>query len=246
MSNKDFEDFIGKFGTPLAIIIGALVIAGSIFFSLNPDFDLKTGNKQAAAPTPPSTGTGNQAAAPAPGPIQNISTAGLPMLGKANAPVTLVEFGDFKCQFCGRFFRDTLPSIKKDYIDTGKVKFYYNDFAFLGTESIRAAEAAKCAEDQNKFWEYHDYLYTILTNGEQVSFSDANLKKFAGEINLNQNSFNSCLDSKKYEQAVKDETDRGRNYGVNATPTSFINGEMVRGAVPYESIKAKIEEELKK
>lgn len=233
MPTKEFDGFIGKYGTPLAILIGALVIAAGIFFSLS------GGQKGSSQPGVAGQQTPQDL-------TQNIDTAGLPMLGQAPAPVTMVEFGDFQCPFCGRFARDTLPSIKKDYIDTGKVKFFYNDFSFLGAESVQAAQAAKCADDQEKFWAYHDYLYSSQQGENQGAFSDDNLKKFAAALGLNQSQFNSCLTSKKYEQAVKNETDRGRQYGVNATPTSFVDGEMMRGALPYDTFKAKIEEKLKK
>src|SRR3989338_5699779 len=240
MPIKDFEDFTNKYGTPLSILIGAMIIAGSIFFSLNPDFKLGNFALNNTAPTAPTGGTGTPQPVAAPGPIQNIATNGLPVLGKANAPVTVVEFADFQCPFCGRFFKDTMAKLKTDYIDTGKVKFYYSDFAFLGAESFTAGQAAKCAQDQGKFWQYHDYLYNNQNGENQGAFAVDNLKTFAGSLGLSQTQFNSCMDSKKYEQAVKDETERAKTYGVNATPTSFVNGEMVRGAVPYDTLKAKI------
>lgn len=234
MPTKEFDSFIGKYGTPLAILIGSVVIAAGIFFSLSGDQPQSNQPDVAGRQTPQGPTT------------QNIDTAGLPMLGQASAPVTMVEFGDFQCPFCGRFARDTLPSIKKDYIDTGQVKFFYNDFSFLGAESFQAAEAAKCADDQGQFWAYHDYLYSNQQGENQGAFSDDNLKKFAAALGLDQSRFDSCLTAKKYEQAVRDETDRGRQYGVNSTPTSFVGGEMVRGALPYDAFKAKIEEKLKK
>src|SRR3990167_3005650 len=81
------------------------------------------------------------------------------VLGDQNAPVTIIEYGDYQCPFCGKFFKETEPTLRENYIKTGKVKFVYRDFAFLGQESLWAANAAQCAGEQGKFWEYHDYLY---------------------------------------------------------------------------------------
>ena len=92
--------------------------------------------------------------------VQFTAPEGAPRLGDAGAKVTIVEFADFQCPFCGRFQQTVYPQIKSDYIDTGKAAFIYQDFSFLGEESTVAAEAAKCAGDQGKFWEYHDYLFT--------------------------------------------------------------------------------------
>ena len=224
----------------MAIVIGAGIIGASIYMAPR-----DSGSVKSAQTASPATGTQGTAAG-APVIVKNISTEGLPSLGKASAPVTVVEFADFQCPYCGKLFQDSLPSLKKDYIDTGKVKFYYNDFAFLGAESIQAASAAKCADDQGKFWEYHDYLYSHQDGENRGAFSDDNLKKFAGAVGLDQKKFDSCLDTNKYEQEVKDETARAKTYGVGSTPSTFVNGELVKGAVPYATLKAKIEEKLKK
>ncbi len=233
-----FSKFIRKYGTPISILIGCIIIAASIYLS----FGVQSGGqpeKQAAANPP---GTPEQAPAVA-GNVA-VQTDGLPSLGNSDAPVTLVEFADFQCPFCGRFFDQTFGQIKTNYIDTGKVRFFYNDFAFLGPESESAAAAAKCAQDQNRFWDFHDYLYTHQNGENQGAFSAANLKKFAKDVRLNESDFNSCLDSNKYEQAVRDETNRGKTYGVTGTPTLFINGERVVGALPYETFAQKIEAAL--
>lgn len=245
MSTRQFDEFVHKYGTPLSILIGAVIIGASIFLSVNPDFkfSLKSGDTNGVENQGQPSQAG-QAVAPS-GVVKNIDTKGLPMLGKSSAKVSVVEFADFQCPFCARHFNDTVSKIKTDYVQSGKVKFFYNDFAFLGEESFLSAQAAKCADDQDKFWPFHDYLYAHQSGENQGAFSLANLKKFAGEVGLNQSQFDSCMDSKKYEQAVKDETARAKTYGVTATPTTAINGELVQGAVPYDTIKAKIEEKLK-
>jgi len=96
----------------------------------------------------------------------------------------IIEYADFQCPFCGKFFKETEETLIKDYVDAGKVRFVYRDFAFLGKESLKAAEAARCAGDQGKFWEYHDYLYNHQNGENQGAFSNLYLKSFAGELKL--------------------------------------------------------------
>lgn len=169
------------------------------------------------------------------------------ILGNPAAPVAIVEFGDFQCPFCGHFFADTLGRLKETYVKQGKVKFIFRDFAFLGQESIDAAVAARCAGEQGKFWDYHDYLFTHQSGENNGAFSLANLKKFAKEVGLNEVDFNTCLDSKKYEEVVKNDTSQAKNLlKVDGTPTSFINGQEVVGALPFSQFETLIQAELAK
>ena len=154
--------------------------------------------------------------------------------GDPNAPVTMVEFGDFQCPFCGRFFAQTEPQIDEKYIQSGKVRFGYFGFAFLGQESNWAAEAAECAADQNKFWEYYDLLYSSQSGENQGAFNKDNLKKFAENLGLNMTTFNKCLDSGKYTQLIQEESSAASSIGVSSTPTFLINGQTVVGAQPFE------------
>ncbi len=172
--------------------------------------------------------------------------AGIPVLGDNNASVTIVEFADFQCPFCGEWQKTIYPQIKKDFIDTGKARFVFMNFPFLGDESNRAAEAAKCATDQNKFWEYHDKLYASQNGENEGAFADVKLKAFAKDLNLNIEEFNSCFDSGKYKQEVADSFGKGSVYGVTSTPTVFINGYKSEGVAPFENYKQIIESELSK
>ena len=127
----------------------------------------------------------------------SISTAmGSPILGDPLAPVTIVEFGDYQCHQCYNWFHDTKPMIMRDYIETGKVNLVFVDFAFLGRDSPKAAQATYCADDQNMYWEYHNSLYTSqeskIDNGWA---SSERLKAFAFNLNLDMELFNDCLDS---------------------------------------------------
>jgi protein-disulfide isomerase len=152
-----------------------------------------------------------------------------PTLGPSEAPVTLIEFADFQCPFCKKFQDEVFPQLKSRYTDTGKAKFIFQDFAFLGEESLQAAAAAKCAADQQQFWPYHDLLYAKQGSENSGTFSNTALKSFAQQLGLNQAEFNQCVDSGKYTQAVQDETTAGQSFGVSATPTLFINGQKYEG-----------------
>lgn len=181
-----------------------------------------------------------------PGQKVDVSVGKLPVLGKENAKVTVIEFADFQCPFCGKWFTESATNLIKDYVDTGKVKFAYRHFAFLGDESNWAAEASNCANDQGKFWEYHDYLFKNQQGENQGAFSKDKLKGFAANLGLNTSTFNSCLDSGKYTKDVADDTAAGQTAGVTGTPTIFVNGQAMVGAQPYTALKTLIDQELSK
>ena len=183
-------------------------------------------------------------------------------LGDQNAKVTLIEYGDFQCPFCGKFFKETGQALKDNYINTGKVRFIYRDYAFLGDESFKSAEASWCAGDQGKFWEYHDYLFNYLwdnyyaknKSGENAGvFSNKNLKLFAKNLGLDSAKFDSCFDSGKYTKAVTDSVD-GFNRAVTdpqekGTPRTYIlkKGKVVdviKGALPLQAVTAQIDTAL--
>ena len=165
--------------------------------------------------------------------------------GDPDAPVTIIEFADFQCPYCGRFFAQTEPQIDKAYLQSGKVRFGYFDFAFLGQESSWAAEAAECAADQNKFWEYHDMLYSSQSGENQGAFNKDNLKKFAEDLELDTNAFNKCFDSGKYTQLIQGDSNTASSIGVRSTPTFLINGQPLIGAQPFEAFQRVIDPLLK-
>ena len=165
--------------------------------------------------------------------------------GDPNAPVTIIEFGDFQCPYCGRFFTQTEPQIDKAYIQNGKARFGFFNFAFLGQESNWAAEASECAADQNKYWEYHNKLYSGQAGENQGAFNKDNLKKFAKDLELDTSAFNECLDSGKYTQLIQDESSMASSIGVRSTPTFLINGQALVGAQPFEIFQQTIDSLLK-
>ena len=178
-----------------------------------------------------------------------VSTDNDAFLGDDDAPVVMIEFSDFQCPFCRSFWRDTLPLIKSEYIDTGKIKFVYRDFPLnFHPGAMPAAQATECAKDQDKFWEMHDKIFSEqdkLGSGT-VQFTANDLKKWAGQIGLDQGKFDSCLDSQKYADEANNDLKDGQTAGVNGTPGFFINGKSVVGAQPFSVFKAIIEEELNK
>ncbi|MBI2133804.1 DsbA family protein [Candidatus Woesearchaeota archaeon] len=165
-----------------------------------------------------------------------------PALGAKNAPVTIVGFTDFQCPYCGRFSQQTLPLIEKDFINTGKARFVLRDFplSFHANSKI-AAEAANCANEQSKFWQYHDKLFE-----NQNALDKENLKKYAREIGIDGGIFDSCLDSGKFSSEVQKDLDDGIAYGVSGTPAFFINGKLIEGAQPYPVFEKAINEALNK
>ncbi len=169
-------------------------------------------------------------------------------MGDPNAPIKVEEFSDFQCPYCRLFFEEEESTIIENYVKTGKVYFTYTPFSFLDTnttsgESKAAAQAAYCAADQNKFWEYHDILFTNQ-NGENIGdFTSKRLLAFAETLGLDTAAFKSCFNGNQYRQQVLDDLARGRSMGVKATPTFFVNGTIVEG---YTGLAQAIDAELAK
>ncbi len=163
-----------------------------------------------------------------------------PFKGDENAPVTIVEWSDFECPFCSRFYSQTLGLIEENYIDTGKVKLVYRDFPLNFHENAqKAAEAGECADDQGKFWEMHNLIF----ENQQIMNVD-NFKKWAADIGLDTEEFNECLDSGKYATEVQKDMQEGSAAGIRGTPGFIINGRLVSGAQPYANFEAAIEAAL--
>jgi protein-disulfide isomerase len=173
------------------------------------------------------------------------------IIGNKDAPVVVVEFSDFQCQFCRRFYTQTLPQLEQEYIQTGKVLFVYRDFPLssIHPAAQKAAEAAECAEDQGKWREMHNAIFDEQNKlgAGTVDFNVEDIKRWAAGISgLNVNQFNECLDSGKYEQEVLADFQDGANAGVGGTPTFWVNGQQISGAQPYSVFKQVIDAELAK
>ncbi|MBR9677339.1 DsbA family protein [Candidatus Woesearchaeota archaeon] len=164
--------------------------------------------------------------------------------GLSNAPVTIIEFSDYQCPFCARFAEQTLSQIEQKYINTGKVKLVYRDFPLsFHANAQKAAEAAECAGDQDKYFEYHDVLFEKQSEWSNIGVSK--FKEYAADLNLDQTEFDTCLDTSKHASEVQKDFADGQKAGVTGTPAFFINGVKVVGAQPYTVFEQIIENELK-
>jgi len=167
-------------------------------------------------------------------------------LGSENARVTIEEYSDFQCPFCARAAETLLPKIQDQYIADGRVRFVYHPLAFIGDESLWASEAAECANEQGQFWDYHDKLFENQKGENQGAFAIDNLKRFAQELGLDTQAFNQCLDSHKYEDAVKKDTKDALDQGISTTPIFVIGEQTIRGAQDFQEFQSVIEAELRK
>lgn len=166
-------------------------------------------------------------------------------MGDPKAPVKIVEYSDFQCPICLEYYQQAEPQIVNEYIATGKVYFTYRSMGnWIGAESVAAAQAAYCAGDQNKFWEYHDMLFTNWTGENVGDFNSRRLTAFAQKLGLDMNAFNSCFNGHKYADKVSQDNADGLKAGVQGTPTFFINGTKYDGAPTYAPLKAAIDAAL--
>lgn len=225
---------------PGSILIAALLISGSIIYLVNSDeagrIGARTPEEQGAAQIAPG---GSEA-------LLNAQERDV-ILGDPKAPITIIEYGDYQCPFCARFFEETEPLIKEQYVKTGIAKMIYRDLAFLGPESTASAEAAECAKDQGKFWAYHDALYRVEIEDGREHNGNLNRDLFlalAHETGMDVAAFTACVDGKKYASRVKDETRSAGSMGVSATPTVFVNERKIQGAQPMSVFEQIIEELL--
>lgn len=164
-----------------------------------------------------------------------------PVLGAASAVVEIHEYGDFQCPSCGAFSRSIRPLIVAAYVDTGKARIIWHDFAWIGSESRAAANAARCAGAQGKFWEYHDLLYANQAGENQGAFATANLKAFGDVVGVDGVPFAACIDEGTYSGAVQADFADVRSLGFTGTPTFVIGGQRIVGAQPFEVFQATIE-----
>lgn len=164
--------------------------------------------------------------------------------GSATAQVMVEEYADFQCPACQRFFDTTARQLEEEYVSTGKVKFVFRHYAFLGQESRWAAEAAECANEQGRFWDYYDKLFTEQ-GGENVGvFGKPNLQRFAAELGLDAARFSQCLTSGKYTASVFADINQAASKGVRGTPTLFVNGQQVDRGADYAVLRQAIEAAL--
>jgi len=177
---------------------------------------------------------------------------GSPILGNIDAPLTLVEFGDYQCSFCKKHFVQTHDLIMKNYVATGNVKILFKDMIVTpGEDSIHAAHAAHCAKDQGMFWKYHYMLYNNWEGENTGWITDDILNKFAKNIDLDMNEFSKCMSEKKWMNLIRASGEDANTMGITGTPSFFLIGpeneiSKIHGAQPYEAFKRTIDSMLKK
>ncbi|MBR9676308.1 DsbA family protein [Candidatus Woesearchaeota archaeon] len=197
---------------------------------------------QPSQPSPSPIPTPSPSAAPTPSPNLYMKTLidDDAVKGDPNAVVTIVEWSDFECPFCARFYSETLGQILSEYVDTGKVKFVYRDYPLsFHPQAQKAAEAAECAGEQDKYFEMHDLLFEKGVKGGVASF-----KQFASDIGLDTAKFNTCLDTGAMASEVAKDMRDGQSLGIRGTPGFIINGQLVSGAQPFSAFKQVIDAKL--
>jgi len=213
---------------PVSIIIAALLISGSVIYTNGKKANTQGGDS-----------------------IVKVSVDDDPRLGSEKAKLTLVEFSDYQCPFCRKYWREVIMNeeFRKDYIDSGKVSLVLRDFPLsFHPMALPSSLAAECAKDQGKYWEYHDKIFEEQDKeGENTIAYDADdLKKWASDLGLNTGDFNSCLDTEKHMAEVQKDFNDGVSYGIDGTPVTFINGKPLVGAQPWTVVKAILDAELAK
>ena len=177
---------------------------------------------------------------------------GSPILGNIDAPLTLVEFGDYQCSFCKKHFVQTHDLIMKNYVATGNVKILFKDMIVTpGKDSIHAAHATHCAKDQGMFWEYHYMLYNNWEGENTGWITDDSLNKFAENIDLNMNEFSKCMTEKKWMNLINASQEDAKIMGIGGTPSFFLIGPEneivnIHGAQPYDVFKESFDLHLQK
>lgn len=170
--------------------------------------------------------------------ISKLTDNGSPIMGDPDAPITILEWGDYQCTFCYKFHQDTLDIINEEFIKTGKVKVIFKDFPLNGPDSKLAAESSYCAHDQGKYWEYHDHLYENWAGERTGWITREALSEFAKSINLDTAEFNKCLNESKHENKINSIYEFGKQIGIDATPSFLVfNDEKIikiRGNQPLE------------
>lgn len=230
-TQKEKEYFL-----PASILIAAVLIAGAVIYS--------TGVKNTAP---------EKQAARLEQAVQKSSKPEIDddvVLGDVQAPVTVFIFSDYQCPFCGKFFEETELLIRQNYVETGKVKMVYKDLTFLGPESVAASQAAECARDQKKYWQYHDALFEAEIQDNRENNDNLNrelFEKIASDLEMNVDEFLSCFDSFKYADEVEKDAEEAKLVMERvSTPTIFINDKMIQGAYPYSIFAQTIDEALNK
>jgi protein-disulfide isomerase len=248
---------LGWFG--LGALMGGLIVAGAmtILNAQRPTVDMnairqaaREGAAEAVALLPTAQTANSETVNPAATdavPAGAVKVVGrlANSLGAEDAPITIIEYSDFNCGFCKKFHSETFQRVVDDYVKAGKVKVSYKHYPFLAPSSMWMAEAAECAAEQGKFWEYHEALFDGKVNGQgDETLVKQALSTLAIELQLDANKFNACLSAGKVTAQVQADASEGEQMGVRGTPSFLINGKPLVGAQPYEAFKQAIDAAL--
>ncbi|MDC0209447.1 DsbA family protein [Nitrosopumilus sp.] len=229
---------------PPSLAIGAVIASITIvavMFGLNGTFDE---SELAIKPTPEMDSIG-----PTEITMETFVENGSPVLGNPNAPITLVEFGDYQCHYCHVFFESIEGKIMKKYIETGKVKMIFKDYNIIGKDSVKASQGAHCANDQGLFWEYHDILYSNWTGENNGWASGTNLANYAQDIGLEMNQWTDCMSQQKHSKTILDSNEDAKKLQLTGTPAFFVinsDGQVSKlfGAQPFEVFERVFDEKI--
>ena len=229
---------------PPSLAIGAVIASIAIvavMFGLDGTFDE---SELAIKPTPEIDSIG-----PTEITMETFVENGSTVYGDPNAPITLVEFGDYQCHYCNVFFETIEGDIITNYVETGKVKIIFKDYNIIGSDSINASHGAHCAKDQGMFWEYHDILYSNWTGENNGWASPENLIFFAEEINLDMDQWVKCMDEKPHSKTILTSNEDAKKLQLTGTPAFFVinsDGQVSKlfGAQPFEVFKRVFDEKL--
>jgi len=240
----------------IAVVAIAAFFAGTYFSNLDSDTITKSDLEDAISKLESKITAQQESSQQAPSqPSQplKISLDDDPIRGDPNAPISIVEFSDFQCPFCARFHVQTLPLLLEEYIDTGKVNLVYRDFPIqsIHPNALPAAVAAECANEQGKYWEYHDTLFEKQNSWNRLDSNTviSTFSQYATDVGLEQQQFDSCLGSGKYLEEVQGDLRDGRDYDITGTPGFFIGNDeigfvKINGAQPFESFQRIIDAQL--
>ncbi len=219
-----------KYLTPLSILFAGLLIAGSFYFVQNSEDVIEEGPILTQEELQTSVS------------LKKWTSVDGFSVGDPQAPIEMIEYSDYACPFCARFWEQTLSPIKTNYIEKGLVRYTYKDLPVVGGN--RASEAAHCAEEQGAFWEYHDVLYSRHSQ-DRGRWSNPEIHRaYAEFLGLDSDRLVSCFNERHYQQDVADNLSEGQAAGFSGTPSFLVNDEMVLGAKPFQSFQEVIENEL--
>jgi protein-disulfide isomerase len=205
----------------LVVIIALIIVASYLIFTKAPLTQL------------PGSNTSNQ--------VINVNVGNLPPLGNPEAPIKIIEFGDFLCPYCGQAVLSLYPQLEP-LINQGKVVVYFRDFV-VHPEANPIHNAARCANEQGKYWEFNKEIFKKFMNREDTTKKEV-WQDLAKSLGINLENFNKCIEGNKYSQDIQNDTQYGVNLGVSGTPTFFINGQMIVG-IDIPKIQSTINQLLK-